>query len=139
MESKKQSKRKIWSCDEGCDLTKGTPCEHLERLLTDPQGPSFEGTRRRVDKPIDSFYYNSGAGFVIPEGIKSGKYERQFREKLKTWGLTAIQVDIMVGTFIYEDTIKEIAKDLSIPTLSTVVRLRSEALRLLRTKGYGKR
>lgn len=134
-----KSKRKIWSCNEGCDLSTGVPCSHLEKLLTGKQEPTFEGTNRRVDKPIDSYYYASGAGFILPPGIKSGKYERQFRSKLQKVGMTELQIDIMVGTFIYEDTLKEIAKDLGIPNLSTVVRIRSEALRTLREKGFGKR
>lgn len=132
---KKKRKSKVWSCNEGCDLSTGVICPHLESLISDKPGkPSFEGSHRLVDKPIDSFYYSSGAGFIIPEGITSGRYETQFRRKVEKAGLTEIQVDILVNRFIYNENLREISESLGIPSIATVHKLLTNALDKIKTK-----
>ena len=135
----KKSKKKVWKCPNGCNVEKlKRPCEHLEKLLMEnPEEPQFESVNRRIDIPTDN-YYSSGAGFVIPEGIKSGRYEAQFRKKLSKFGLSNIQIEILVSTFIYSETLKETSDGLNIPSLSTVLRLKSDALKILKSKGFGR-
>lgn len=117
-----------------------TPCPHLEKLVnTDNKGPNFESVNHRVDKPIDNFYYESNAGIIFPEGIKNGRYEAQFRNKLRKAGLPALLEDILVHRFIYEDSLEIISQDLKITSLSTVHRLLNEALEYLKKRGFSKR
>lgn len=144
MSEKKQKESKPWECNHGCDLSKGEACKHLNDLVRDKNNeiiyknkkkePEFESTNQRIGKDVEKLYYTSGAGFVIPEGIKSGKYEQQFRSKLRKAGIGRLQIDILVLTFIYENTTKEISEELGIPTLMKVVRLRTDALNNLKRK-----
>lgn len=143
MALKGSSKKKlqIWRCDEceNFDAMK-TPCPHLEKLISEKPGkPSFEGTSRQVDsRHIDSSYYTSGAGFVIPDGMKSGRWETQFRMKLNKAGLSQIQIDILTAKFVYEDSFTEIAKDMNLVASSTAYNIFKGALDHLRKVGFGK-
>lgn len=139
--------KKTWECNNGCDLSKGVACKHLESLVEEKnreivyegkkKEPQFESVSKKTNKNIDSLYYTSGAGFILPEGVKSGRYEQQFRSKLYKAGLSPIQIDILVLSFIYDNTTKEIAEELRINTLMQVVRLRTDALKTLK-KRWGK-
>lgn len=80
-------------------------------------------------------YYSSGAGIILPEGIKSGRYEAQFRSKLLKAGCTAIQIDILTHIYVYGDTMKETAKELGIFSLGTVMRIRNAAMKLIKKRG----
>lgn len=133
MKSKK--KPKTWVCPHGCDLSKQA-CQHLEQLISEKPGkPSFEGTNRRVDKKIDKMYYASGAGLIFPEGFKNGRYEAQFRRKLRRTGLSQVLLEILVHRFVYEESLAEISAELSIPAISTMYRLYKEGLEYLRKRG----
>jgi hypothetical protein len=111
---------------------------NTELLYDGKRESEFEVVNKRVDRPVDSFYYTSGAGFIIPEGIRSGKYEHQFRAKMKRAGLMGHQIDILVHTFIYEDSSTETAEALGM-TAANVIKYRAEAMKFLKKKKYGLR
>lgn len=143
MASRVSSKKRlqIWRCDEceNFDAMK-TPCPHLEKLISEkPGNPTFEGTNRRVNtRRIDEEYYTSGAGFIIPEGMKSGRWEAQFRMKLKKAGLSKLQEDVLTAKFVYEDSFTDMAKDMSLVSSSTAYNIFKGALDKLKKKGFGK-
>lgn len=89
-----------------------------------------------MDKPIDDFYYSSGAGIILPPGIKTGRYESMFRMKLSKAGLTGIHVDVLTHVFVYEDTAVEATRELGIASVRTFKRLKREALAFLKEKGF---
>lgn len=112
---------------------------HLGKIISEHPGQdSFEGTNRRVDIPVDSLYYNSGAGFVFPEGIQSGRYEAQFRRKLQKTGLDRIHLEIQVHKWIYNESFREIAEALGIVSIGTAFKLYRDGLEYLKKVGFGK-
>lgn len=143
MASRVSSKKRlqIWRCDEceNFDAMK-TPCSHLEKLISEkPGNPTFEGTNRRVNtRRIDEEYYTSGAGFIIPEGMKSGRWEAQFRMKLKKAGLSKLQEDVLTAKFVYEDSFSEIAEQMSLASRITAYRIFRDALEHLKKVGFKK-
>lgn len=94
--------------------------------------------RSSVNDRIEAEYYTSGAGYIIPEGIKNRSYEFQFRRKLEKAGLEPIKVDILVLKYVYSMTLREIEEELGILTAMTALRLHNEALATLKKKGFGK-
>lgn len=131
----------MWSC-EVCENSEKhkTPCVHLEKLISDPiKEPTFEGTHRRVDKRPENLYYESGAGFIIPPGIRSGRYEAQFRNKLVKQGLNPIEVDVLVLRFVYEESIRDIAEELKIISKSEVLNILNSSLKELKRRRFGKK
>ena len=85
---------------------------------------------------IEQSYYDSGAGYVIPEGIKNRTYEMQFREKLTRAGLTPVCVDILVFRFVYDLSLRDIAEEIGITASSHVYRLLQESLAYLKKVGF---
>lgn len=81
---------------------------------------------------IDSFYYESGAGIVIPPEIRDRVYETSFRAKLRKAGLTQLKTDILVLKFCYDASLSEIAKELNFISTSSVYRLLTQSLRHLK-------
>lgn len=124
-----------WVCPKGCKLT-STPCEHLNKLISNPsKEPTFEGTNRQVStNVIDREYYDSGAGYVIPEGIRSRAYEYKFRAKMEKAGLEPVRVDILVLRFVYDQSLRDIAEELGIMSTTTVLRLLDESLATLKKR-----
>ncbi len=131
----KKAPAKEWICPEGCKLS-ATPCEHLEGLISNPnKDPRFENIHERVsESKIDREYYDSGAGYVIPEGIRNRSYEYKFREKMQKAGLEPIKVDILVLRFVYDQSLRDIAEELGIVSSQTVLNMLSSALASLRKK-----
>lgn len=131
----------MWSCEKCKNFEKRTtPCKHLEALISESTSePSFEGTHRRVDKRPENLYYESGAGFVIPPGIRSGRYEAQFRNKLTKFGLQPIEVDVLVLRFVYEESIRDISEELRIISKSEVLNILTNALKELKRRRFGKK
>lgn len=130
---------KTWVCKEGCKL-KTTPCKHLESLITPKnKDPQFESVNRYVGNNVEKNYYESGAGYVIPPGIKNRSYEYKFRTKLEKAGLDAIKVDILTLRFVYDMTIQSIKDELGVFSATTVLRLLDESLKSLKKKkGWSK-
>lgn len=125
---------KPWKCSKGCKL-RPTPCKHLEDLIAEKRSePRFESVNRYVGNNVEKGYYESGAGFVIPEGIRNRSYEYQFRDKLEKAGLEPVRVDIMTLRFVYDMSIKEIQEELGVMSASTVVRLMNESLATLKER-----
>ena len=112
------------------------PCVHLEALIN-PRGeePKFESTHKYAGYNIDKAYYESGAGFVIPEGIKNRSYEFQFRSKLEKAGLEPVKIDILVLRYVYEMNFKDIADELGIKSIGTTYDLYSKALETIKKRG----
>lgn len=98
----------------------------------------FESIYKRVDKPIDNLYYESGAGFVIPDHVKDRTFELSFREKLRKAGLQEFAIDLLVLRFVYAMSIRDISEELSVVSSSTALRILQESLTYLRKKGFGK-
>lgn len=135
MASKKSSKSKTWQCEHGCPNDK-VACEHLERLIAEPkENPSFEDVYKRVDKPIDDFYYGSGAGIVLPPGIASGRYENLFRAKCLRAGLSKIQTDVLTHVFVYEDSPEETVQEMGLVSIRMFYRLKKEAMAIVKKRG----
>jgi len=133
----KSGTKKIWSCPKGCDLKSGRPCTHLEALISEPNNgePKFESTHKYAGSQVDNFYYESGAGYIIPEGIKSRSYEFKFRSKLEKAGLAPIVIDIFVLKYIYEMTFTQIHDELGITSITSTIRLHQNALNHLKKVG----
>ena len=130
--NKSRKRGKIWVCREGCKMT-SIPCTHLEKLITvRTKEPNFESVNRYAGNNIDQSYYDSGAGFIIPKGIKDRSYEFQFRRKLEKAGLEQIKVDVLVLRFVYDFSMRQIAEELGVISATTVLRLLSDSLKHLK-------
>lgn len=130
---------RVWFCPNGCDLSK-TACPHLDQIITDKiTEPRLENVNTYVGNNIDKYYYESGAGYVIPPGIKNRSYEYKFRSKLQKAGLEPIRIDILVCRFVYDMDLRDITMELGIVSLTTVHRLLKESLIFLKKKkGWNK-
>lgn len=95
----------------------------------------FETGKQWVNKDIDKAYYESGAGYIIPENIKNRSYEYSFRNKMFKAGLEQIKVDILTLKYVYEMSFREIAAELGITSVTTTVRLHEEALKTIKKRG----
>ncbi len=117
-----------------------TPCTHLESLIREPSSTSVRAIPiadvNRIPKSLLQEYYDSGAGYVIPEGIKNRSYENQFRRKLEKAGLEPLRVDILTLRFVYSMSFRDIAEELGVVSITTAVRLHNESLTNLRKKGF---
>ncbi len=100
----------------------------------DNNDPKFESVNRYVGNNVEKNYYESGAGYVIPPGIKNRSYEYKFRAKLEKAGIEPVGVDILVLRFVYNMTIMEIAEELGMFSRMTVVRLLDSNLAILKKK-----
>lgn len=131
----KSGSKKTWICPEGCKLDKSA-CVHLNALIDEKrQEPMFETGKQWVNKDIDKAYYESGAGYIIPENIKNRSYEYSFRNKMFKAGLEQIKVDILTLKYVYEMSFREIAAELGITSVTTTVRLHEEALKTIKKRG----
>ncbi|GAC1499961.1 MAG: hypothetical protein NVS1B10_03190 [Candidatus Saccharimonadales bacterium] len=97
--------------------------------------PQFESVNRYVGNDIDRRYYESGAGYVIPEGIRNRSYEFSFRGKMAKLGLSQVEVDILTLRFVYDLSFRDIAKELSVVDVTTTYELYIRAMALLKKKG----
>lgn len=127
--------KKIWACNHGCE-NKTQPCVHLNKLI---QTESGESVKAVPTGKIDKFYYESGAGYVIPKEIRDRTWELQFRTKLMDAGLEQIKIDILVLRFIYEMTIKDIGEELGFLSSSSTLRFLNESLAHLKKIGFSKK
>lgn len=131
---------KTWVCPHKCKLT-AIPCPHLEKLIQPVEGsePRFESVNKYIGNNVEKNYYESGAGYIIPPGIKNRSYEYKFRSKLEKAGLEPVGVDVLVLRFVYNMNIMEIAEELGMFSRSTVIRLLDSNLEILKKKkGWNK-
>lgn len=112
------------------------PCKHLESLIRAEPSKSI---RAYPVERIDSNYYDSGAGFIIPNEIKDRTWELQFRERLKKAGLEEVKIDILVLRFVYDMTFSQIADELSFLNTSSALRLYDDSIKHLKKIRFGKR
>lgn len=85
---------------------------------------------------IDKFYYESGAGIVIPKEIRDRTFELQFRDKLRKAGLTQLKVDLLVLRFCYDASLKDIVEEMNFVSQTSVLRLLNQSLRYLKKRGF---
>ena len=109
-------------------------CQHLNNLLPKESGNSLRATPS--DK-IDQFYYDSGAGYVLPKEIRDRTWEMQFREKLNKTGLEPMKVDILVCRFVYDMSMSDISQELGVLSASTALRLMEDGLKYLKKLRFG--
>lgn len=83
-------------------------------------------------------YYESGAGYVIPEGVRDRSYELSFRDKLMKSGLEMVKVDILTLRFVYDMSLQDIAEELGVMSSDTVLRLLADALKYLKRIGFSR-
>jgi hypothetical protein len=131
----KKISKKVWECEHGCAQT-DVPCKHLEALIA--SGPKNSVEAIPTGK-IDKFYYDSGAGYIIPKEIRDRTWEMQFRNKLLTAGLEPAKVDILVLRFIYDMTLKDITEELNFVNIKTVLRMLSDSLKYLKKIGFSRK
>lgn len=113
------------------------PCKHLEHLIKDQRSePLFESIAQYAGSS-DNLPTADPSLFIIPEGIRDRSYEFAFRRKLRKYGIEPLKVDILVLRYIYDLNFKEITQELDMLTISTAVRLHSEAIASLKKKGFG--
>lgn len=110
-------------------------CVHLNQLV---QGDASQSVTATPTGKIDRFYYDSGAGYVIPKEIRDRTWEMQFREKLAKAGLEQVKIDVLVCRFVYDMSLSDTAQELGSPSTSTVLRLLSESLKYLKKVGFSK-
>lgn len=110
-------------------------CQHLDRLV---QGEPSTSVKAIPTGKIDKFYYESGAGYVIPKEIRDRTWEMQFREKLSKTGLEQVKIDILVCKFVYDMSLSDISEELGAPSISTVLRLLSDSLKYLKKVRFSK-
>lgn len=111
------------------------PCKHLEKLL---QPPKSESVKAIPSEKIDKFYYESGAGFIIPPEIRDRTFELDFRDRLAKSGLPEAKIDILVCKFVYDMGSAEIAKELNFVSPTTVLRMLGESLKYLKKIGFSR-
>ena len=113
-----------------------TPCQHLEALIQPKRtGPLFESVNTYVGDCDNRA--EPPPTFIVPEGMRDRSYEMTFRNKLSKYIVDQIKIDILVLRYIYEQSFKEIAEELGVLSITTAVRLHSEAIELLKKKGFG--
>jgi len=132
MVSRKKSKNKKWVCTECKDWEKNpVVCVHLEKLIKSESGQSVRAVQVKDIDKINPQDYT----LVIPAKVADGSYERQFKEKLRAYGLHPLQIEILVRRFFYEYTLKEITEELDIASVRTTYNLMSKALKELKARG----
>ncbi len=97
-----------------------------------------ESIRAIPSEKIDKFYYESGAGYVIPPEIRDRTFELGFREKLMRAGLEQVKIDILVLRFVYDMSLKDIASELSFLSSSSVYNILEDSLKFLKKIGFSK-
>lgn len=109
------------------------PCPHLESLIqTEPS----HSVKAIPTGKIDKFYYDSGAGFILPKEIRDRTWELKFRGKLRKAGLEETKIDILVMSFVYEMSLSEISKELGFLSTTTVLRFKTDSLKYLKKIGW---
>ena len=133
----KENTKKTWQCAHGCKMT-NQPCRHLESIISDHRKePLFESVAEYAGD-CDNRAAPEPSTFIIPEGIKDRSYEMSFRKKLLKYGVASLTIDILVLHYIYDLNFREISEELAFLSISTAVRLHSEALASLRKRGFGR-
>lgn len=134
MLASKPGGKEKWKCEHGCKNNKSM-CTHLNALLPVESGQSVRAT---PTGKIDRFYYDSGAGYVLPKEIRDRTWELQFRERLTKTKLEPIKVDILVCRFVHDMSMSEISTELGMLSASTVLRLLNDSLEYLKRIGFKK-
>lgn len=138
MALKKRSKKKKWTCTKCKNWDKNPHvCKHLEALLDTNSKQSIKATSHPNTDSLSKIDHTAMdyTVFSIPEKIMDGSYERKFKEKIRSYGLHPIQVEILVRKFFYEDTLKDITKELNISSVRTTFNLLNRALKDLKARG----
>lgn len=126
----KENLKKRWVC-EVCPGWEENPymCEHLEKLVNyNPTGSGAIYTDNIEKFDVDVFT------FFLPKGVADGSYERRFRRKIKKYGLSPIQVDILVMRFFYGMPLKEISEELNIVSARTVLNILNKTLKEIKER-----
>ncbi len=94
----------------------------------------FESVNKYMGNNVEKNYYDSGAGYVIPKGIRNGSYEYKFRAKLEKAGLDQVKIDILTLRFVYDLSLRDITEELGMFNSSTVLIMLNESLKSLSKK-----
>lgn len=106
-----ENTRPVWVCQEGCSNDKRA-CPHLEKLLdkvttthkslkTTVSTESVRGGVRAPDEQHPAIHLSLNLDD-----------EREFIAKLQSWGLSAIEVEILASLYLYGDTYDDIMKQM---------------------------
>ena len=126
MPSKKKSKP-VWKCKEGCDLSTGRICPHLEKLL-----PCTHGVK---GIPVGEKYLKNVSVSPVVGPDRAELYEEQVQRlisKLKAWGLRAYDVDVLVKLYAEDKSLRDTARELLYMDKDTLMRHRNRIFDYLR-------
>lgn len=119
--------KKQWQCSHGCQDADITICKHLESLLP-------KSTHLSVGAYLDRLIENKA--IEEPEVIVMTEREAEFRDRLGSYGIEDIRIDVLTLKFVYGLSFAQIAEELHIPSRNTVQYIYNKALNLLRERGF---
>lgn len=129
-----------WECpvNPPCRAWDKVPCKHLESALAKGNRstsitPRYIGTR--VESIADKGFLEIHE-MVIPEHIRTGSFEKNFRIRIRKAGLEKHEIDLVTLRFVYDYTLKDICEEMGIPSAQTALNILNRALKTLK-KGFG--
>lgn len=141
-----KKKLKVWSCKEGCDLSK-TACSHLEKLIApkqqygvkliyvDPTLQTFDASVASVSRAI-SGYRDHSVGYENSLYSPTTEETIEFIKTLKQYGMDSFQVELMVARFVKDMTFDQIVKEYGWLSKSTLHAQYEKAIAVLKTNGF---
>lgn len=123
MQSEKKSK-KPWRCPK-CGETKKS-CPHLEKELSGVY--SKKSVKSRPISYIDAI--------KTPVVTRIEELELQFRNRVSEYCLPKLHIDVLVLRFVYDQTLADIADELSIPNRQTAFYILQMAKQYLKERGF---
>lgn len=128
--------KKAWKCSFGCDISKKL-CVHVEALLpnddtgTVQRNSDGDPTRLNYYSNIDDVYKHALVLIDNDQRTNSEK-ESDMRDMLAYYGLSAMQIDLLIDIYLNNLTLKKIAEKYNfIGGAVSVQRLRDSTLATL--------
>lgn len=132
--SKKKSKSKsVWKCKEGCDLSTGVICKHLEALLP-AQNAGGSRTRLTYVERIENLAGTENALWRSDSDEDISK----LIHKMRSHGIGDLRIAILIDRIVRNRTYREIVEEYSISSIEYAQHLFKTSLAMLKSKGFNK-
>lgn len=107
-------------------------CKHIEATLPQPNQAKYSVGSFPAAERIEVL---GSVDFEVTLESCDDQYTK-FINSLRPYGLSSLQEQIIVGTFFYNRTQKELAEELRLPNAVSVNRELKHILNLLRKRGF---
>jgi hypothetical protein len=128
---------KKWECRQGCDLSQGVVCKHLEKLIDTRSGESLRGNKRSVSIVYtDNLERYEGRASKFYQGNLYDD-EVALRANLEGHGLDQREIEIVIDRLVKDKTFNEIAKDRGYSAPQPAQMKYSQVVDKLKLSGFG--